>query len=1087
MTGGCTIHGRAGGRWRLLVGLALAALLQPCLAQAPQSLRFTRLAVEQGLPQESVIAIAQDRRGMVWLGTQAGLARYDGYSVRVFRHGEDGCSLSDNWIHALHLDRAGRLWIGTRAGVDVLDPGQACFRQLEPAGGIGGVHSIAEDRDGRIWLASSGVLLGLAAGGQVQHRLEAGTAGGLSPGPLGGLAVSPDGGLWVRTASGLDHLQPGAAPVHYPLQLPPPVAMAARYRIGAVMAEKDGSLWLGGPSGLSRWQPRNGHLQPLPVPAGMPADTGVSAFLRDRDGQLWIASGRGLLQLDAAVGAFIVHGHDRSDPSTLADNMVLSLYQDLSGSLWAGTWGNGASRTDLGSGGFGFLGAAGGGPLQLSDAKVYNLGLESPGVLWLATREGGINRLDLRRRQAEAFRHRPGDPHSLPTDAAMVALPDGRGGAWVGTDAGLGHLDRQGRYRAWPLPGPGAAAVIYQLYQRPGDPGLWACTRNGLYRLDPASGQVRVFRHDPADPDSIAADFVIGMLQDRRGRVWLATIDGGLDLFDPATGRARHYRHDPADPHSIGSNRVQALYEDRAGTLWIGTAAGVSRLESGEPGGPLRFRNWGTAEGLAVDSVGAILEDDEGLLWISTTAGISRLDPRSGAIRNYDEADGLPGGSHFVGAAVRDADGTLYFGGLRGVSVVRPKQVSGNPVPPLVAITDFQVFNRSIDEQPDPRVRLDRAWPGTTRLQMPSSVSVFSIGFAGLHFADPARNRYAYRLEGFDQEWIEVGAERRFATYTNLPPGRYVFRVRAANKDGVWAAEGASLELQVTPLWWQAWWFRLSALVAIAGAVLASYLYRVRRLQRQRLELERRVGERTAELDQARRELEHASLTDPLTGMRNRRFLGPQLESDLALAVRVHERALDAGGPPPHEADLVLLLVDIDHFKRVNDEHGHAAGDQILVEVHARLRRVLRESDYLVRWGGEEFLVVARGSHRDAAPAVASHIREVFRAEPFTVPGGAALTKTCSIGFTTLPLVPGYPDAVDWRRALDLADLALYAAKAAGRDGWVGIGAGPDADPRGWDHDLRGALPDLLARGQLRFATCLQPARVAAALQRRLD
>lgn len=432
--------------------------------------------------------------------------------------------------------------------------------------------------------------------------------------------------------------------------------------------------------------------------------------------------------------------------------------------------------------------------------------------------------------------------------------------------------------------------MIYCLYQRPGDPGLWLCTRSGLYRLDPASGRFEGWRHDPADPDSIAADFVAAMLQDRAGRVWVATVDGGLDRFDPASGRFEHFRHDPAHPASLSSNRVQALYEDSQGTLWVGTSAGVNRLETG-PDGKVRFRVFGSREGLAADSIGAFLEDAGGQLWVSGTAGLARLDPRNWTVRNYSAADGLPGGSYFVGAALRDADGTLYFGGVKGLTAVAPDRVRGNPVPPPVAITDFQVFNRSIAEQLPEGLEADAPWPATRRLRMPTSLSVFTIAFAALHYADPARNQYAYRLEGFDSDWLRTGADRRFATYTNLDPGRYVFRVRAANKDGIWNEEGAALEIVITPPWWRTWWFRIGGLLALAAAAIVLYRRRIHRLQRQQATLEQRVEERTFELEQARMDLEQASLTDPLTGMRNRRFLRQQLDSDLALSVRAYQRA----------------------------------------------------------------------------------------------------------------------------------------------------------------------------------------------------
>ncbi len=1081
--------GRAGWRGLLVACLLLAATVAG--AEPSRALRFAQLDIDDGLPQESVIAQAQDAQGFMWFGTQAGLARFDGYRFTVYRHDrDDACSITDNWVQSLLLDRDGVLWVGTRNGLDRFDPQQGCFEHV-PLDGLPeagrGVHAMLPDAGGGLWLSTPHGLLRLdIASRRVLAIHRQGENGGLSSNTVGALAIDRAGTLWVRTPKGVDRLPAGASAFeHLSLATNDRPVVAMRYDAGALAVDAEGSLWVGTQTGLYRLRPQADGLVPLPLPAGTPDNTAISALLIDRGGTLWVATQQyGLLRLAPGSEAFVDYVPDQGDRFSIADRYVLSLFQDSGGTLWAGTWSRGVSRVDLDSGGFEFYSQYGSGPMRLSDGKVYGISSGGPDVLWLTTRGGGVNRLDLAARQVRVYRHVPGDPASLPVDATMVSTEDGAGGLWVSSDRELGRIDlASGRYTAHPLQNGGnTAPLIYCLYRRPGDPDhLWICSRGGLYRMALADGALTAYRHDPADPDSLAVDFVVNMLQDSRGRLWVAAVDGGLDMLDPDTGRFTHHRHDPSDPASLSSNRVQALYEDRHGTLWVGTAVGINRFEPTSTG-QARFRGFSARDGLAADSIGAIQEDGDGRLWISTTAGLSRFDPRNWSVRNFGTGDGLPGGSYFVGSSLRGHDGTLYFGGVNGLTAIGPAGIRDNPVAPQVAITDFRVFNRSISEAMPAGLALDAPWPATRTLRIGHDLSVFTIEFAALHYADPARNQYAYQLQGFDRDWVRTDADQRFATYTNLDPGRYTFHVRASNKDGVWNNTGTTLEIIVLPPWWGTWWFRIMAALLVLLAFAMLYRRHTRQLRWQAQVLEQRVEERTRELELTRAGLEQASLTDPLTGMRNRRFLRQQLDADLALSVRGYSRAAVHGQPPPEDMDLVLFLVDIDHFKRVNDEQGHAAGDEILVQVHERLRAVLRSSDYLVRWGGEEFLVVARGTRRATAGVVAEHIRRCFAETPFALADGQHLVKTCSIGFASLPFVPAQPEALDWPKVVDVADIALYAAKASGRDGWVGIEAGEHADAAGWGTDLRSVAPTLLASGALRFVTSLERDRVAAAL-----
>jgi diguanylate cyclase (GGDEF)-like protein len=320
---------------------------------------------------------------------------------------------------------------------------------------------------------------------------------------------------------------------------------------------------------------------------------------------------------------------------------------------------------------------------------------------------------------------------------------------------------------------------------------------------------------------------------------------------------------------------------------------------------------------------------------------------------------------------------------------------------------------------------------------------------SSLDYSQPADTRFRYRLLGLDEHWVSLPASARWATFANLAPGRYRLEVQGSNREGVWSPQLVQIEVAVHPLWWQTLWARGAAALAV---VIAAWLLvrwwlrlRTRRLWRRQRELETRVQERTRALEAATqalseqsRQLEAISMTDPLTGMHNRRYLEQQLLAEVPLIVRRHEDHPPASAAPAQE-DLVFFVLDVDHFKRINDTHGHAAGDRVLMEIRHRLDHVLRASDYRVRWGGEEFLFVARGLPRSGAAELAERACLEVEALPFAIGTGLEVRLTCSIGFAAFPLAPQWPRALDWRQVVDLADAALYEAKRAGRNAWVGL------------------------------------------------
>ncbi|WP_229417410.1 two-component regulator propeller domain-containing protein [Massilia sp. Root418] len=848
----------------LLPAAILAGGLLPCApagaAAPPRTLRFEQLDVEDGLAQESVLAVAQDQQGFMWFGSQAGLSRYDGARIITYRNAvSDPRSLADNWVRVLHVDRSGRMWIGTDGGLDRYEPltqGFTHFPPNEPAkrgNGNRHVRAIVDDGKGGLWIGTSDGLQHFdpASGRYTYWHHDADLPGSLGSDQVNALARDAGGRLWVGTAAGLDLLEPGAQSFrHFKVEAAPDTRFEA---VLSLFADKDQTLWIGTMAGIEQWKLAAGAAAPqrrrLGEKEGLKPGV-VTVIYQDVEGTLWAGSQtEGLFRWRPAEGRFVQYRHQVTDPHSLADNYVSALFRDRLGTMWVGTWYNGVSRVDLGSGGFARLVHDAERPRSLSDNKVRAIVDAGGGKLWLGNNDG-LTLYDPIGAEGQVFRD-PAPDFADVRDPQVISLWKDRNGSalWVGGRNGLRRFDtatrRYQRVRAWPSD-PDGDNVRNIVGDRSG--ALWVATRGGLHHYDPKTGASHTYRHDPADSNSLADNVVRPILEDRRGALWVGTFNG-LDLLDRQSGRFRHFHHNPKDPTSLSHDEVHYLYEDKQGVIWVGTAGGLNRMEMAADG-TVRFKRYQRKDGMADDAVAAILDDEQGNLWLSTNTGITRLTVQTGQMRNYAGADGTIEGAYFDGAALRAPDGTMYFGGFNGVTAFAPSEIRENSVAPTVAITDFQIFNKSVKAGQDGEASvLKSAIEHTAALTLREEDSVFSLEFAALHYAAPQRNRYAYQLLGFDHDWVVTDAAKRFATYTNLDPGRYVFRVKAANKDGIWNDNAATLEITILPPPWKTWWFRGGVALLLLGSAYGVYRVRMRQLRGQKTRLEQQVGLRTAEVE----------------------------------------------------------------------------------------------------------------------------------------------------------------------------------------------------------------------------------------------
>ena len=792
---------------RLVAGLLLAA--SPAAAQAPDSLLAGRAlqtwGFKEGLPQATVRAITQTRDGYLWLGTQTELVRFDGVRFSVI-DGRGGPL-------ALLGDREGGLWYSPFGrGVTRMADGRATTWTSRD--GLPGdrIYQIFQDRDGAVWLATSGGLAHWRNG-----RFE--TVGALAGRSVATIAQGQDGGLWIGTSeAGVFRLAEGTLS-----------RLTSRDglpddQITALLVDRGGDLWVGTPRGIGRR--RGGLWETLTTRDGLPGDA-VTELLEDADANVWVGTRSGLAVWRQGRFASL------TEREGLRSEGIVALYQDAERSLWVGTEAGGLVRLrDT--------------PFRSPEppgirGAVWSVFEDPEGTFWIGTNDDGLLRLRPGKStngtevtELTAFTAADG----LPAEKVRPILQDRHGDLWLGTTGGLVRR-RGGRFETWTRRDGLPSDYVLTLFEDR-DGTLWIGTSQGLVRR--RGGRLEAF----GPGSGLPREAVHAIHRDRRGTLWVGTRAG---LFRRSRGR---FEPVPGGP---GSAQIFALREDPDGTLWVGTArAGLQRLRGG------RWVAFRRRDGLFDDTVFQILEDRRGRFWMSSNRGIQRV-LRSdleafaaGRIRripvaSFGEADGMTspecnGGSQ--PSALVSRDGRFWFPTVRGFAVTAPDRVRGNDQPPPVAIEEVLADG----------VRVP--WAGESPVELSEDRKKLELRYTALSLVAPEKVRFRYRLDGFDAGWVDAGAQRE-AVYTNLPAGSYTFRVAASNDEGIWNETGARLDLVVPPHFWETWWFALlgSALVLAVG--IGSVRLRVRAVQRKQRELSRLVEDRTSDLQREKARAEEAS------------------------------------------------------------------------------------------------------------------------------------------------------------------------------------------------------------------------------------
>ena len=794
--------------------------------------QFEHLSVKDGLSNNSINCILQDREGFMWFGTNDGLNKYDGYTFTALKHNlvDPAHSFQNNQIMGFCEDRGNRLWVATQGGLHEVDKltGRVTPHLIRAgnADRWNAQHAVYEDSRHVIWVSSLG---GLVRYEPVFQRFT------LFPMPqpqaiIKAVCEDHQGRFWVGTHQGLYLFNRSTG--QYNL-LPVPVgADAAQPTFIAFYLDKQQVLWMATASagyGLFKLdlhrQPW--HLEPYNPDGQINPFTFLSSIHKDVEGIIWLATTTGLQRIDPVKNQVFSYHPDPNIPNGISSNTAQAVYHDRAGTLWVGT-DNGIDRQAVNTKPFRtYQVRPNRGTANLTENKVVALLPDTDGNFWISN---GYN----------VYRPVNNQSQLIPTEMlgargqfnsyTQAFASDGTKGVWIGTELGLYYVDKTtGHYRAYP------AEMPAEYISRAPSGEIWigghVVPRSGIAAFNPQTHRYRYYKYNPNDPGGFPDQRVTGLLISRTGDVWISFHKWGISRLNPRTGQFTHY---PIGSKSrLTRNDILTMYEDQSGTIWIGTEQGGLNRFDARTG---LFSAITTRHGLPSNNVIGITSDNRGRLWLSTDKGLCRFDPRTNVVRTYRTSNGLSSNDFLRNAVFRQKD-RLYFGSLNGIVYFNPDSIRDDTQPFHVHVTELKV-----KDQPRPIT--------SNVITLNHDENFLSFSFAALTYTQSEQNQYAYQLIGVDKDWVQNG-NRHFANYTNLSPGDYVFRVKAANSDGIWNKKGASIHVVIQPPWWATWW-AYSVYVLLLGGAIWGYIrfYTNRLRQQQELELNRREAEQLKTVDE---------------------------------------------------------------------------------------------------------------------------------------------------------------------------------------------------------------------------------------------
>jgi ligand-binding sensor domain-containing protein/signal transduction histidine kinase/DNA-binding response OmpR family regulator len=844
-------------RVRFWLGVLYTFFLLPVAIGQPDGQTFSHLSVEEGLSQSSVYATAQDPNGFMWFGTRDGLNRYDSRRVVVYKNQNGNPhSLASNTINSLLVDKKGRLWVGTTKGLCLFRPDRDDFQRFSFNDSQDStIISLTEDSRGTLWVGTFHGLYRLPVGQSRQFEPLANLTENrreLKNRQVRTLFEDRNRNLWVGTSGGLVQLRPMPSGkfqlTHHFLEATDAAYQNAFNSINAMAEDRAGRLWLGTERhGIALFDRQLKRVISWNTAPGLDLSTQtIRTIQADGKGNFWVGTMSGLHIVAQDGSRFRTLTNQPADPGSLSDNSVRSIFRDRDGSVWVGSYYGGVDLYSPLARQFGAyrpISREGGMPFKIAGPM---LPANASNQLWLGTEDRGLFLFNADKTIARHYVHNPKNSQSLSNDKVKCLLADGANGLWIGTLQGLNYLDlrRQTITRYLHEPNNPRSLPNDRIYdlKRDAEGTLWIVTNlGGLCRFEPETNSFVQLGHRADQQNSLSSNNAMSLLIDSQQQLWVGTTNG-LNRKLPDEDGFEHFFHDDRNPTSISNNHITCFLEDRQHRLWIGTRdGGLNRMLPDNRS----FRHYTMAQGLPSNTVFGIREDEQGRLWISTDNGLAQLDPDQSKIISYNKHDGLVCKEFTSNSTHRDANGYFYFGGYDGIVYFHPDSIRRNTAPPRLAFTQLRLFNEPVSSLSSAGIDYKQG------LTFTHQQNVFSLDFAAFNYINSFKNRYAYRLKGFDKSWNYVNEPR--AMYMNLAPGEYVLQVKGANNDGIWNPQPLELAITVLPPFWKTVWaYILYALIFVGLLGLWSRFNRNRLRLAHELEVEHIEKARQRELHQTK-------------------------------------------------------------------------------------------------------------------------------------------------------------------------------------------------------------------------------------------
>jgi len=831
--------------------------------------RFEHLSNQEGLSQNSISSIVQDKKGFIWIGTYDGLNRYDGYNIKLYRNDPNlPYSIADNYIKTLLVDHKGRVWVGTKSeGISLYFPEENRFKTIRkdrfnPNGlSTNEVNVIFEDNAQRLWVGTSKGL-NLLENDKEEIRAVGGNEESI---------IADESGILTKVFRKFYHNPKNAQTISGNI-----INDITNFSLNKILIATE--------NGISEYNSNSEKFKTIyHSPAKKIAIKGLKLFIANdkgfkvlkydgtrvtdelynidirninsfaikNDSIVWVATTNGLQVLNIKTKKYNIVRHNPLEPNSLSVNNINCIFFDRTNVAWIGTQLGGINKWDPGSKGIELYRKNPFNKNSLSSNRVRSIFKDEQKNLFIGTVDSGLNIWNLKSNTFTHYFHNPKDKYSLPNNHVRVIFEDSKKRIWLGTEGGICIFNRKKKNFTkieieGLLPKNEKIWDITEDYKK----AIWiASFGGGLIEYFPVTQKAKLYQRKPSRSGSLSDNRVTTVFEDDSHRLWVGTFGGGLQEWDRYSQTFKHYRYSRKEPKTISNNRIYSIFEDSKHDLWIGTKAGLNKFQPKE-GSFIRFTE---SNGLPNNVVMGIIEDKKRNLWLSTNNGIAKLSLTDYSIKSYDVNDGLQSNEFLVGSYFKDLNGKVYFGGINGLNVFYPGELTPNQFVPQVAILDFKLFNKSISNYKNKIIEGNISY--SKEINLNYNQNVFSIEFAALHFSQPMKNNYQFQLYPFDKSWVKTNANHRYATYTNIEPGEYIFRVIGSNSDGIWNEEGVTLKINITPPLWQKTWFRILIIVIILLGIFFWYRSHINRIKNQKIALEEEVNKRTQEIEEKNKQI----------------------------------------------------------------------------------------------------------------------------------------------------------------------------------------------------------------------------------------